>query len=100
LPTPVKVAFSQRPLLFLGYRLDDWDFRVVFQSIKTFEGGIADSMHVGVQADPESQLLEQEAAQKYLNSLLGRDSVQVFWGDARQFLKRIVNLESESLHND
>ncbi len=91
LPTPVKTALARRSLLFLGYRLDDWDFRVVFQSIKTFGAGLASTLHVGVQADPESQILEHDAAQKYLNSLLGQDSVHVFWGDARQFLEKMVN---------
>ena len=31
-------SLVEKSLLFLGFRLDDWDFRVVFQAIKSFGG--------------------------------------------------------------
>jgi hypothetical protein len=34
IPPCVASALTDRALLFVGYRLDDWEFRVLFQSIK------------------------------------------------------------------
>jgi hypothetical protein len=88
-PTAVKAALTGSALLFLGYRLDDWDFRVVFQSIKSF--GLKDRFndHVGVQLRPESQTIEREAAQRYLESYFGNDKVNIFWSDTRTFLDEL-----------
>jgi CHAT domain/SIR2-like domain len=87
-PPAVKAALTGQSLLFLGYRLDDWDFRVVFQSIKSFGGSslLRDNLHVGVQLSPESQMIEPEAAQEYLESYFGEDKVTIYWGDTQQFL--------------
>jgi hypothetical protein len=88
-PPAVKGALTASSLLFLGYRLDDWDFRVVFQSIKSF--GLKDRFndHVGVQLRPESQMIEREAAQRYLESYFGNDKVNIFWSDTRTFLDKL-----------
>jgi hypothetical protein len=78
-------------LLFLGYRLDDWDFRVVFQGIKSFLGGIGTRrlQHVGVQLKPENQMIEPEAAQRYLDSYFKEDRVDIYWADTRAFLDEL-----------
>ena len=51
----------------LGYELDDWDFRVLFQGIKSFGGNVLmrKRPHVGVQLSPEMQSIEPESAQEY-----------------------------------
>jgi CHAT domain/SIR2-like domain len=91
IPTPVKKALTNASLLFLGYQLDDWDFRVVFQSIKSFPGGVGTRrfQHVGVQLKPETQMIEPEAAQRYLNSYFKEDRVDIYWADTRAFLKEL-----------
>jgi hypothetical protein len=84
-------ALTNNSLLFLGYRLDDSDFRVVFQSIKSFLGGISTRrlQHVGVQLKPENQMIEPEAAQRYLDSYLKEDLVDIYWADTRAFLDEL-----------
>jgi len=54
IPKPVSRALTRRSLLFLGYRLEDWDFRVLFQGFKRFGGSeqMRDLPHVGVQLTP------------------------------------------------
>jgi hypothetical protein len=92
LPQPVMEALTLRSLLFLGFRLDDWDFRVVFQSIKAFEGSeelLKDNKHAGVQLSPENQSIEPEAAQEYLESYFGRDQISIYWGNTRDFLDEL-----------
>jgi hypothetical protein len=88
IPGPVGTALTNNSLLFLGYRLDDWEFRVVFQGIKSFLGGIGTRrlQHVGVQLKPENQMIEPEAAQRYLDSYFKEDRVDIYWDDTRAFL--------------
>ncbi len=88
-PPAVKGALTRSSLLFLGYHLDDWDFRVVFQSIKSFGLKNRFNDHVGVQLRPESQTIERDAAQRYLESYFGEDKVNIFWEDTRKFLAEL-----------
>lgn len=91
LPTPVREALTQKALLFLGYELDDWDFRVLFQGIKAFGGNVLmrKRPHVGVQLNPELQSIEPESAQEYLESYFGEDNVTIYWGALDSFVKRL-----------
>jgi hypothetical protein len=88
-PPAVKSALAGSSLLFLGYRLDDWNFRIVFQSIKSFQLAKRYNSHVGVQLRPESQSIEREAAQRYLESHFGEDRVNIFWDDTATFLTEL-----------
>ena len=83
----VSETLVDRSLMFVGFRLDDWDFRVVFNAIKSFGGRglFNESLHVGVQLSPDSQLIEPEAAQEYFESYFGNDKVNIFWGETRHF---------------
>ena len=91
IPFGIRAALTSRSLLFLGYRLDDWDFRVLFQSLKTFGGSdqLRRNVHVGVQLSPESQVIEPEAAQEYLESYFGDDKVSIYWGETKRFLSEL-----------
>jgi hypothetical protein len=91
IPPAVSKALTARSLLFLGYSLDDWDFRVVFHSIKCFGGSslLRENLHVGVQLAPENPMIEPEAAQEYLESYFGEDKVSIYWGETRQFLDEL-----------
>ena len=91
LPTPVRDALTKKALLFLGYELDDWDFRVLFQGIKAFGGNVRmrKRPHVGVQLNPELQSVEPESAQEYLESYFGDDNVTIYWGALDSFVTRL-----------
>ncbi|MDF3311663.1 SIR2 family protein [Rhodococcus sp. T2V] len=89
-PPRVKRALTDKSLLFLGYRLDDWDFRVVFQGIKAFGMDYRDGKHIGVQLRPESEAIDRHAAQRYLESYFGRDNhVNIFWANTTTFLNEL-----------
>jgi hypothetical protein len=88
-PEVVAKRLTNRSLLFLGYRLDDLEFRVVFQCIKSFPASsslLGRNKHVGVQLNPGGQVVEPEAAQDYLESYFGNDKVSIYWSDTRRFL--------------
>jgi SIR2-like domain/CHAT domain len=91
LPTAVRNALTKQTLLFLGYELDDWDFRVLFQGIKAFGGNVRMRRrpHVGVQLNPEMQSIEPESAQEYLEEYFGVDNVTIYWGRLEKFLGQL-----------
>lgn len=91
LPGVVGKALTRRSLLFLGYQLDDWDFRVLFHSIKNFGGSgqLRKRPHVGVQLNPQASMVEPESAQEYLESYFGEDKVSIYWGRPRKFLAQL-----------
>ncbi len=55
IPKPACRALADSALLFLGFQLDDWDFRVLFRSIAGQEGARRRQSyaHIAVQVDPE-----------------------------------------------
>jgi hypothetical protein len=91
IPPPVSKALTARSLMFLGYRLNDWHFRVLSQSIKNFGGSalLRRNLHVAVQAGPENPMIEPEATQEYLESYFGEDKISIYWGDTRAFLDEL-----------
>jgi CHAT domain/SIR2-like domain len=91
IPPAVPPALLEKSLLFLGFRLDDWDFRVIFHAIRSFGGSALfdQNLHIGVQLSPENQTIEPEAAQEYLESYFGTDRVSIYWGEPRHFLDEL-----------
>jgi hypothetical protein len=79
-------------LLFVGFQMNDWDFRVVFRSIVSREGEVARRrfFHVGVQVAPEEgRFLAADAARKYLDSYFGSDKISLYWGSAEDFAREL-----------
>jgi hypothetical protein len=92
IPSVVRRALADTALLFVGFRLDDWDFRVLFRSIMGQQGGGRRSRyaHVAVQLDPEEgRILEPERARKYLESYFQGADISIYWGSAEDFLKEL-----------
>jgi hypothetical protein len=89
LPPPIRLALTGSALLFVGYSLRDWNFRVILRGLIGSLGADLAYPSVAVQL-PLSGLSEKERerAQSYLDqyfSQIQRIKVQVYWGDARQF---------------
>jgi hypothetical protein len=89
-------ALTRQPLMFLGYRLDDWDFRVLFQGIKSFGGSaqLERNTHVAVQISRDSVVIEPEVVQDYLESYFQADKVHIYWGESTAFLKQLSSKRS------
>ena len=81
-------------LLFLGYRLADWDFRVLFRSIVGYLQNSIARAHISVQIAPEQNELsqeKQEKVQEYLESYFAMQMVRVYWGSCREFATELRN---------
>jgi hypothetical protein len=92
LPTVVRRALTDSSLLFLGFRLDEWDFRMLFRSIMQRPGHdrSIDYAHVAAQINPEeSRIVEPEGARSYLESYFGRTDISIFWGTIDDFVQKL-----------
>lgn len=98
MPTVVRGSLTDSALLFLGFRLDDWTFRVLFRMIMNLEGsaGLRKYSHVGVQLDPdEHSLADVERARRTLERYFGSDRgaglseppISLYWGSPADFLR-------------
>jgi hypothetical protein len=82
LPERIKAAFADTTLLFLGYRLADWDFRVLFRSLVYYMKKSSQRKHVSVQF-----LASDDAAlQQYLERYFGELQIKVYWGTCDEFI--------------
>jgi hypothetical protein len=93
IPQVVRRAFVNSALLFLGFRAEDWDFRVLFHSIMQQEGGSRRKAHshVAAQLDPEASLTsEPEGARRYLESYFRQPhDVSLYWGSVDSFMETL-----------
>jgi hypothetical protein len=108
-PGSVKHKMCNSVLMFLGFSLDDWKFRVLLRMILQMEGAglLGGKSHVGVQVNPdEATLADVIRAKRYMESYFaGRGTmpgavrgddratrkppprVDIYWGTAQDFLK-------------
>lgn len=93
MPEMVRSAFAASLLLFLGFRLDDWVFRVLLRSIITRGGAslLSDYAHVAVQITPEGESVMLPArAQRYLQTYFQKGSTSIlssiYWGNVQDFV--------------
>jgi hypothetical protein len=91
LPTGVRRAFADTSLLFLGFRLDEWDFRVIYRTILQQEGDRSDDYtNVAVQIDPEEgRSVEPERARRFLERYFGSRNITIYWGSTESFVKEL-----------
>ncbi len=93
IPAVVRRALTDSALLFLGFDLDGWDFRVVFRSIMSREGRNRRSKyaHVAAQIDPESgRITEADDAKRYLEDYFGDADISIFWGTVDNFGRELA----------
>lgn len=86
----------QSSLLFLGFRLDDWRFRVLFRMIisKAGVGTLKDLSHVGVQVNPDEQgFTDVERTKRYMESYFhggtSAPDISIYWGSSADFLRQL-----------
>lgn len=92
LPPRIQEAMTGTSLLFIGYRLNDWDFRVLFRNVVGYLERSLARAHISVQlvpvkdGTPEEQ---QQRARDYLQRYFGDLKIRVYWGTAEEFTKEL-----------
>lgn len=90
IPGVVRRALADTALLFLGFQLDDWNFRVLYRSIMSQEGRSRRKKysHIAAQIDPEEgRILEPERARRYLETYFQDADISIYWGSAEDFVR-------------
>jgi len=93
IPEVVLGTQTRTQLLFLGFKMDDWNFRVLLKSLQ--RPGIKakeNYENVAVQIDPdEDRLLNPGRARQFLEKYFGGDpnKIGIYWGSAEDFLKEL-----------
>jgi SIR2-like domain len=84
LPSYVVGALSSKSLLFAGYSLADWTFKVLFRGIRTSMPGSATKCHYAL------QLPRRREEQTYLARYFEKDmDVKVYWGEKEEFFREL-----------
>jgi hypothetical protein len=92
MPLVVSDALTTNSLLFLGFALDDWKFRILFRTIMAKGGSshLADYNHVGVQLDPDEHTAgDAERAKRYLERYFSKSEIDIYWGTTTEFLREL-----------
>jgi hypothetical protein len=94
IPTAVRRSLADTALLFLGFQLEDWNFRVVYRSIIGQQGGARRNgyAHIAGQIEPEEgRLLEPDRARNYLEKYFFQDAeISLYWGSPEEFLADLM----------
>lgn len=91
IPTVVTTAWSANALLFLGFQMDDWDFRVLFRSILNEDRRYRRREHksIAVQITPQEGTLLPDRARRYLEEYFRGADMGIYWGSAKDFIKEL-----------
>jgi hypothetical protein len=92
IPDVVKRTFTDTGLVFLGFQLEDWNFRVMFRAIMSRPKFRRKRYaHVAAQIYPEEgRLIEPSGARKYLESYFTDVNISIYWGSAEDFARDLL----------
>jgi hypothetical protein len=96
LPANIITALSNYSLLFLGYSLDDWEFRVIWQGLlKPIKAQAKINVDVQLELDLEDNASDSEErltlVLDYLHRYMRRSiaGIDVYWGTPQQFVAEL-----------
>jgi len=89
IPAPIARALTGSSLLFIGYRISDWNFRVLLRSFDRLSEGAVSRLNVAVMRAPAGSDEVKEKTQDYLTKYYENIDVRVYWGTARDFVKEL-----------
>lgn len=91
IPAVVRAKLVDSGLLFLGFQMEDWNFRVLLRSILSLEGSERRQRyaHVAAQIDP-NRILDPDGARRYLEAYFqGNSRISIYWGSLEAFIEEL-----------
>jgi hypothetical protein len=90
-PVNLRSALSVSSLILLGYRLMDWDFRVLFRGLINNRQNASRGFSFILQLTPENQFNIENVgeARKYLETYFQPKQFNVAWGNTEAFMDRL-----------
>ncbi len=92
IPSSVGAALSNTSLLFLGFQMQDWEFRVFFRYLMAQEGRemLKFFSHAAAQIEPEEdRIVDVTRARRYLEEYFESENIEIYWGNSEEFLKEL-----------
>ena len=92
IPRLVRSTLADTALLFLGFQMDDWNFRVLFRSIMQQQGRelLRRYQHVSVQMDPsEEWVREPRLLHDFLEKYFEPANINIYWGQSGDFIAEL-----------
>lgn len=90
IPDYIWAALTNSSLMFLGYSLDDWEFRVIMRGLVATRERRRKLKHVGVQLElDEADETDVAAVQTFLQHYFQEADINVFWGSTAQFMAEL-----------
>ena len=90
IPHYIRGALANSSLMFLGYRLTDWEFRVVMRGLVATMPQRRRFKHVAVQLEPDDMAVtDVTAVQSFLAQYFQGAQINVFWGSIQQFVAEL-----------
>jgi hypothetical protein len=83
LPARVRAALANSSCLFIGYRMADWNFRVIFQGLR--RAMKQQLSFVVMPPPPGDSEAARRKAQDYLDRYYAALQMVIYWGTAREF---------------
>jgi hypothetical protein len=90
-PSVIQAAPVSNALLFLGFEVDDWVFRVLLRSIAKQPRDKIRFPRLAVQMTPEEgRLRDQERGRKYFEKYYSEwNKIRIFWGSLEDFIQML-----------
>ena len=89
LPLPIKRALVATSMLFVGYSIADWNFRVLLGSLNNYKSVGSYRLNVAVMPLPKGNDAEVKNIEDYLTRYYRELNVVVHWSSARSFLQEL-----------
>jgi hypothetical protein len=90
IPNIIREALSSSALMFVGYSLYDWEFRVLMHGLVASLDQRLRFKHVAVQLEFEkSAETDTTAVQTFLQQYFQDADINVFWGSSAQFIAEL-----------
>jgi hypothetical protein len=88
IPDYIRGVLASTSLMFLGYGLHDWEFRVLLRGLVATVNRRLDFQDVAVQLEGVSKG-DAAAVQDFLRKYFERANINVFWGSTAQFIAEL-----------
>jgi hypothetical protein len=88
-PARIQQALADTSLLFIGYSLEDWNFRVLYRGLVANKARSARYVSVTVQLPPPTSEEKKEKQVEYLTTYFKDKGMRVYWGEARKFVQEL-----------
>jgi len=91
IPLYLSAALAESSLILLGYRLHDWDFRVLFRGLIKAKHDALRKFSLAIQLDPVEQrgVVNAHEARNYLEKYFEPSKFRVEWDNTDDFIRKL-----------